>query len=751
MSVNFSGVPDPGSDPTQAPNAAPIVPPTNTPVVPPNQPQPPVQKQPNPYDNIPPQQSLPATLFHKAFGMITSGQSRPVYNAQGQPVTNEDGTVQMKPAGAKVLGASILSGAIAGMMAGWAAPTQRTQIGPHRSIQEYGPSVAAGAAAAQPYTTKGSQDAAQKQADENQTRAFATTDHNLKLHAAMLGNLKLQGDIMHEGVQQDAPLIDAMKLNPTITDKDGKVLSMIKGEHVSETDLQKMMADGGANVTRDSVLRDGVQNVYDAKTGKQVFNPDGTPRQEYTYTVYDHNAQVALTQDLKKDFSALQYVLPGTSVSMSVLGKYNLERTTTKNAQSFVNQWAKQVAEFNGDAKVKPIDLKAATAKDPYLQKLVPQLGRYAGMEPDLALAQMDKDGVDPTLIGKFNELLGGVDRNKWAINRQEQTLEKKNEEAEKKAQELADLKRQTPEGQIDLKLKQQELSDKQQAAAQMQAASKGIPVPKGFLAIPNAVALDSGTLGKTLTAKGVEIPSNFNALYTIAHNDASLSTLPNNPRPKTGEMSRDHALDFIRTFINPQYQEGDYAANANLQKELRSTRVGVAGGTLLAAGTASRHMEMLLEASNAMHNGNVQALNAIKAAYNVATGDPDPVVFKAITQKLNEEIEKVTSGGVPMEASLKQASDNLSVSHSPDQVKGVLKGYLGLMNGRIGEIDDRSYQYTGRHIPVSASLAKVFNSQGFTIPGQPAGTVPITRNGEVIGFSADGGHTMIPAPPPVR
>jgi hypothetical protein len=718
----------------QIPNPIPATSPASLGVTPtpiPDKPTAPAPPTPPPAPKpSPTPQDVHTSIFKNILGTLAGGSNRPVMGPNGQPQTDANGNVVMAPASKKALGASILAGALSAMVAGMATPDKRTDLGGGRSVADYSGAVDAGAQAGQATTQKGTQATAQAQVDANTARQYTTTDHNLKMHAAMLGNLKLQGDVMNEGVQQDAPLIDAMKLNPTITDGQGNVLSAIKGEHVSETALQKMMADGGAHVTRDSVLRDGVQNVYD-ENGKQIMNPDGTPRQEYTYTVYDHNAQVALTDELKKGNPALQYVAQGTNVPMAVLGKYNLERTQTRNAQGFVNQWAQQVAEHNGDEKAKPIDIKAAIAKDPYLRKLVPQLGRYAGMEPDQAMAQMDKDGVDPTLIGKFGELLGGVDRNAWSLDRADKVLAQKSEEAEKKAKELADEKRLTPEGQQDLEHKKLENEALRQAAAMVTASSQGIVIPKNFVPNPNAVTMESDALSKELSDKGVQIPPNFPALYAIAHNAADLTTLTNNPRPKSGIMPREQGLSFIRTFLNPQYQEGDFKANANLQRELESTRQGTAGGSLLAAGTASNHLALLADQADKLANMDEPVINSVANALGVAVGKSPAVTFRAIAQQVNSEVAKVVAGGQPHEAELKQFEENLNNAQSPEQIKNVIKAYIGLMNGRIGEIDDRSMQYMGRHVKgISPTTVDVFNKNGFTVPGQPKGSTGTFQSG---------------------
>ena len=300
----------------------------------------------------------------------------------------------------------------------------------------------------------------------------------------------------------------------------------------------------------------------------------------------------------------------------------------------------------------------------------------------------------------------------------------KKSQEAVDKANAEAAAKRATPEGQADLKHKQLENQQLEQALAQTAAAGQGIEIPNGFIANPNAAQLPQQDLTADLVTKGVKIPSNFGALYAIGHNSADLATLPTTPRKGVPQMPRDQALSFIRTYINPQYNEGDYTAAKKLNSEYASTRVGTAGGTMRAAGVASQHLAMLKKASDALKNNQLQVVNEVGARYGVATGSPAPVVFAAIAQKVNTEVEKVVSGSAPMEAQLKEGKQNLERFESPEQVEGVIHGYLGLMNGRLGELDDRHVQYFGNHVHVSPQTRNVFHQFGFSTPDQPQGAV---------------------------
>jgi hypothetical protein len=102
-------------------------------------------------------------------------------------------------------------------------------------------------------------------------------------------------------------------------------------------------------------------------------------------------------------------------------------------AQTAVNQWHDQVDEFNGKT-TKPIDLRAVLAdpKTKYLRTLIPQLGAYVGQEPDEVLAAMNKQAaagkLDPTLVGAFSQMFGGIDEAKWAEKRKMDVAKAKSE-----------------------------------------------------------------------------------------------------------------------------------------------------------------------------------------------------------------------------------------------------------------------------------------------------------------------------------
>lgn len=289
-----------------------------------------------------------------------------------------------------------------------------------------------------------------------------------------------------------------------------------------------------------------------------------------------------------------------------------------------------------------------------------------------------------------------------------------------------------TPEGQAKLQHEQLENKKLQNEISAGDAQGQGLAVPKGFTPNPDASSMNTADLQKDLKTKGVNIPANFETLYGIGHNAADLKTLPSNPRKGSNQMSQQEGLAFIRKYINPQYQEGDYPAASSLSKELASTRQGTAGGALLSAGVASNHLDLLEQASAALENHDVQKLNRLANTLGVQLGDSPAVTFQAIAEQVNGEVGKVVAGGSPHEAELENLRKNLNSDQSPQQVRNVIKSYIGLMAGRVNEINDRSQQYFGRDVKgISPSVIRVFNKYGFAVGSQvqvvdPTGKVRI-------------------------
>src|SRR5208282_6067056 len=647
MAVSPSGM-APNTGATQMPQVSPQAP---------NAPAQPAQIQ-APAPQTPAQKH--ASIYHGLMNMML-GQ-RPQRNPDGTPKVDANGNVLTQQGNMKQMGMGILAGAISGMVAGMATPRQFTPLGGGRSIEDFSGAAAAGAQAGQKFSAAGQRTEAQTQADAAQTRAFSTMDHNMKLHQAYLSNLKMQGELLQQGIDEDEPLIQGLTTAQPITDpKDPtKTIEPIQAQEVPEDKLQAMMKDG--SVTRQSVLRDGKIPSVDAQ-GNPILNPDGTPHMQWTYTVYDRRAMVAMTNEMKGLSNKLDDVAPGTPVPIAALAKYAQQNTEARGAQQSVDNKMKELGKDS-------VSLKTGEGAN-LIRSIYPQIAKYGTDPVDTMFKDLRNDKtVSGAAIAALQKAMGVTtpELEKMSNDREARVLDLKNREAENRLAAEEAAKEKTPEGQAKLENARLDVQLKRQQVAQNAATAAAVQVPQGFVADPRANELDSNTLRSQLSSKGVTIPPDWEALYSIGHNDADLATYTSSPRKGVQTMPRPQALAFIRTYINPNFNEGDFKANANLIKEIRDTKVGTAGGSLMAAGVAAQHLDMLQQAADALKNNNVQLINSIAAKIGVATGSPAPVIFKAIGQKLNEEVEKVTSGGTPQVASLKEAHDNLNVAESPEQ-----------------------------------------------------------------------------------
>lgn len=711
------------SDNTIQPNTAPAPSSVNPNAVLLSQPQPTAQPQaqPNPAQV---RQQAHADLFRSFLGALAGGSQRPLIGKNGQPVTDANGQVVMQPATKKTLAASILAGALSGLAAGMAAPSKYNEVAPGRFQQDYSPSVAAGAQAGQQFTQAGRQAAAQGQADENLTRQFSTADHNLKFHAMSLANDKADRENQQDVVStwdstRDA--MDAEAKDGKVQDANGNDIDLYSYQNIPGTKAMELVNNGSLHITKDQLIPTQVIEVPNA-------DGNGT-HAETLFSVYNPAALVAMTDAIRKDNPRLTDVANGTPVPVRVLAQAALNRSNEILASSGVSDWTKEYNTVNKDNPMaKDFSLKSAAQSSPLIQKLYPYINKYRKDSVDQFFTDLQKDPAfskDSTIqsaAALLQQKMGVTPEGLQAMatQRADVVLQQKDKEAEAKVAAEADAKRKTPEGQADLLHKQLENQALIQAAAQAKAQGQGIQVPNNFTPNPKANEMEAGALQADLSRKGVSIPPNYSALYAIAHNAADLATLPTTPRKGVNVMPRDQALSFIRTYINPQYQEGDYSAAKKLSGELASTRVGTAGGTLLSAGTAANHLNLLEQAGQALNNNDVQAINKLANTFGIAVGKSPAVTFQAIAEQVNSEVAKVVAGGQPNEAELKNNRDNLNRDQSPEQIRNVIRSYVGLMNGRIGEIDDRSMQYFGRHVKgISPTAVQVFNQHGFAAPGQ--------------------------------
>jgi len=332
--------------------------------------------------------SLHGKIFQNVLSTLAGGSQRPVRDQQGNPVTDASGNVQMAPASKKVLAGSILAGAISGLVASMSQPRQFTQLPGGRMIEDYSGGVKAGAQAAQPFTQAGAQTAAQTQANDQQTRAYATISHNLSFHAMSLANDKADREYQEGTVAEHQSMNDAMDqayAEGNVQDDKGNPIQLYKAQNILGTEVQKMLINKQLGVTQDQVTPVGVIDVPNA-------NGDGRTHPETLFSVYNPQAVIKMSDILRKDNPKLTNVPDGTPVPVRMLASWALNRANERGAVSSLTDHIDGYNAANPDAPIKGFDLKQAARTNPLIEKIYPYVTKYNGYPMDVMFDDIAKD-----------------------------------------------------------------------------------------------------------------------------------------------------------------------------------------------------------------------------------------------------------------------------------------------------------------------------------------------------------------------
>lgn len=244
-----------------------------------------------------------------------------------------------------------------------------------------------------------------------------------------------------------------------------------------------------------------------------------------------------------------------------------------------------------------------------------------------------------------------------------------------------------------------------------------GTPVSANFKPDPGAFTKSEADLRTELGQQGQSLPADFATLYSIGHYDGKINTnYSNRPYNRPGtppQKSSSQATAFIRTFINPNYDEKNYEAVQKMQIEYASTKQNTAGGNGIAFNTGIRHLGMMYDAALALHNHDTVALNAALQYFGQQTGKNVKPNFDAIKAALVGELGKTFKGVAADIPERQDIEKTISSSGSPDQLlrDGVLLRYAQLMRSKVDVLDNHYLSLTGRHAPglIDAESDKVY------------------------------------------
>ena len=243
---------------------------------------------------------------------------------------------------------------------------------------------------------------------------------------------------------------------------------------------------------------------------------------------------------------------------------------------------------------------------------------------------------------------------------------------------------------------------------------------PDNFKIDPNIITMDAGTAKAWLQSAGVKVPNNFSALWEIGHYKAPASILPARTWQKgaPNEMDAQTGLSYIQQFINPGYDQKNYAPAQKVKIENVSGNAKN-GASIQNAGVAAQHLNLLKQAGDELANGDIPAANNILNQLSKAVGKPNLTTYEALLPIVAQEVGKVAAGGtVPYEEAVSKAESAFGQKQSAKQRADAIAGVVGLMYGRIKAIDDNTYDVTQEHLSnVPSEATTQFQQYGYDTP----------------------------------
>lgn len=226
------------------------------------------------------------------------------------------------------------------------------------------------------------------------------------------------------------------------------------------------------------------------------------------------------------------------------------------------------------------------------------------------------------------------------------------------------------------------------QQRAQMGETSRHNRVEEGIAQNPFGMGMASA-MGKT----GPEFLSEI--AKTNPGLAAQLTAVGTYRQPAPAGRTSPTGIKFM-TMVNqafPSFDASQYGAKTKARNDFAT---GKNGNTVRSLNVAVQHLDQLGQLSEAMGNGDVQAVNKIGNYFASQTGQPAPSNFNAAKQLVGDEIVKAivgTGGGV---SDREEAAHNISAASSPQQLAGVIKTYQGLLSGQLVGLKQQYEKSTG-------------------------------------------------------
>lgn len=186
--------------------------------------------------------------------------------------------------------------------------------------------------------------------------------------------------------------------------------------------------------------------------------------------------------------------------------------------------------------------------------------------------------------------------------------------------------------------------------------------------------------------------------------------------------------------------------ASAQTAPAMRSWMNNPQKGTKVRAINAVvEHLDTLGTVTDALQNGNVQAINSMKNAFKQQFGSPIPTNVDAVKDIVADEIVNAIVASKGALADRNEAKKTLAAQmQSPEQIVGVINQYKSLMGGQYVALDQQYKAETGRKDFDRMLTPKALDTMKLAI-GQP-GPQSDPDNIPVFGSKSDPGFDKLPS-----
>lgn len=127
-----------------------------------------------------------------------------------------------------------------------------------------------------------------------------------------------------------------------------------------------------------------------------------------------------------------------------------------------------------------------------------------------------------------------------------------------------------------------------------------------------------------------------------------------------------------------------------------KSFATGTNGNQVRFLNVAVSHLELVRQYAEALHNGDVQAINRLGNMWKQEFGSPAPTNLNAVAQTAGQEVTKAVVAGGGGEAERQAAGKRFADYQSPAQFNGAIDASVGLLGGQLKGLEHQYEKTTG-------------------------------------------------------